>query len=70
MAVGAGEWVRARHTLPAYVAVVRDALAIHERRLPEVDGALQMADRLFETGLLSNDGAVTACAAALASLGS
>jgi hypothetical protein len=50
--------------------VVRDALAIHERRLPEVDGALQMADRLFETGLLSNDGAVTACAAALASLGS
>ena len=70
MALRAREWVRARHTLPAYIAVLRDALAIHERRLPEVDVALQMADRLFESGLLANDDAVTACAAALTSLGS
>lgn len=70
MAARAGEWVRARHTLPGYEAVVRQALAVHEARLPQVETMVEIGDRLVAAGLADDPAAAQALADALESLGS
>jgi len=65
MTTGAAEWVRREHTLPGYVAVLEQAMRIHEQQCIGVGAVIAIADRLIKAGLVNVPDAVAACADAL-----
>ncbi len=68
MTAAARRWVHREHTLPGYMAVLEEAMAVHHRRRVEVTASIDIVERLTAAGLVRHADAVRACAAALDSL--